>query len=197
MNKKISNRPPKGTQDWWPDEYRVRKYIFDTWRKVNRQFNYEEYLTPLLESADVYRAKSGEDVGGKELMVMVDRAGRELAIRPEMTPSVTRMVSRFYKQATKPLRLFSIANYYRNERPQRGRSREFWQLNSDIFGADSLTADLEILQLALELMLAFKPPAGSFVLHLNHRRLIDAILKNTGRIFVIHEAKTGTVFHQL
>lgn len=182
MNKKISNRPPKGTQDWWPDEFRVRNYIFDTWRKVNRQFNYEEYLTPLLESADVYRAKSGEDVGGKELMVMVDRAGRELAIRPEMTPSVTRMVTRFYKQATKPLRLFSIANYYRNERPQRGRNREFWQLNSDIFGADSLTADLEILQLALELMLAFRPPAGSFVLHLNHRQLIDAILSEAAQV---------------
>lgn len=178
----ISNSPPKGTSDWWPDEYAKRKYIFDTWRSVNRQFGYDEYLTPMLESADVYRAKSGEDVGGKELMTMIDRAGRELAIRPEMTPSVTRMVTRFYKQAPKPLRLFSIANYYRNERPQRGRNREFWQLNTDIFGSTSLWADLEILQVALELMLAFNPPAGSFILQVNHRQLIDAALAEAAQL---------------
>ena len=178
----ISNSPPKGTSDWWPDEFAKRKYIFDTWRSVNRQFGYDEYLTPMLESADVYRAKSGEDVGGKELMTMIDRAGRELAIRPEMTPSVTRMVTRYYKQSPKPLRLFSIANYYRNERPQRGRNREFWQLNTDIFGSTSLWADLEILQVALELMLAFNPPAGSFVLRVNHRQLIDAALTEAAKV---------------
>lgn len=178
----ISNLPPKGTSDWWPDEFANRKYIFDTWRTVNRQFGYDEYLTPMLESAEVYRAKSGEDVGGKELMTMIDRAGRELAIRPEMTPSVTRMVTRFYKQSPKPLRLFSIANYYRNERPQRGRNREFWQLNTDIFGTTSLWADLEILQVALELVLAFNPPAGSFVLRLNHRQLIDAALTEVAQL---------------
>lgn len=178
----LSNRPPKGTADWWPDEFGVRSYIFSTWRRVNRQFGYEEYMTPVLEMADIYRAKSGEDVGGKELMTMTDRAGREMAIRPEMTPSVTRMVSRFYKQAPKPLRLFSIANFFRNERPQRGRNREFWQLNSDIFGSDSLNADLEVLQLAMELMLAFGPPAGSFNLNINHRILIDAILHEVAAV---------------
>lgn len=172
----LSNRPPKGMADWWPDEFAVRSYIFETWRRVNRQFGYEEYMTPVLENADIYRAKSGEDVGGKELMTMTDRAGREMAIRPEMTPSVTRMVSRYYKQAPKPIRLFSIANYVRNERPQRGRNREFWQLNSDIFGTESINADLEILQLALEIMLAFAPPAESFNLNVNHRQLIDAII---------------------
>lgn len=187
----LSNRPPKGTSDWWPDEYAIRQYIFTTWRRVNRQFGYEEYLTPILETADIYRAKSGEDVGGKELMVMTDQAGRELAIRPEMTPSVTRMVSRFYKQAPKPMRLFSIANFWRNERPQRGRNREFWQLNADIFASTSLNADLEILQLALELMLAFHPPAGSFTLFVNHRQLIDAIL---GEVVQVPDAlRVGTV----
>lgn len=173
----LANQPPKGANDWWPPEFAIRQYIFDTWRRVNRQFGYQEYLTPLLETADIYRAKSGEDVGGKELILITDRAGRELAIRPEMTPSVTRMVSRFYKQAAKPLHLFSIANFWRNERPQRGRNREFWQLNSDIFGTTTLNADLEILQLALELMLAFNPPPGSFTLFLNHRHLIDAVLE--------------------
>ena len=179
---KLSNKPVKGTRDWLPAEFAVRHYIFETWRKINRQFGYEEYLTPMIESADIYRAKSGEEVGGKDLLIVTDRAGRELAFRPEMTPSVTRMVSGLYKQTPKPLRLFSIGNFWRNERPQRGRNREFWQLNSDIFGSESINADLEILQLALEIMLAFKPPKGSFTLYLNHRHIIDALLTDIAHI---------------
>lgn len=173
----LSNQPPKGTSDWFPEEFAVRKYIFDTWRRVCLSFGYQEYLTPVIESAEIYRAKSGEDVGGKELMTMVDRGGRELAIRPEMTPSVTRMVSRVYNGLPKPIRYFSIANFLRNENPQRGRNREFWQLNADIFGSDSVQADIEVLQLALEIMLAFEPPKGSFVLNINNRKLIDAVLQ--------------------
>jgi histidyl-tRNA synthetase len=178
----ISNQPPKGTADWFPEEFKIRKYIFDTWRSVCISFGYEEYMTPIVESAEVYRAKSGEDVGGKELMTMFDRAERELAIRPEMTPSVTRMVSRFYDNAPKPLRLFSIANFLRNEKPQKGRNREFWQLNCDIFGSDSVGADLEILQLSLEIMKAFKAPKGSFTLFLNNRKLIDAVLNDLASV---------------
>lgn len=187
----LSNKPPKGMADWWPDEFAVRSYIFDTWRRINRQFGYEEYMTPILENAEIYRAKSGEDVGGKELMTMTDRGGREMAIRPEMTPSVTRMVTRYYKQAPKPMRLFSIANFIRNERPQRGRNREFWQLNSDIFGTESVNADTEILQLALEIMLAFEPPQGSFHLNINHRKLIDAVIGEVAA--VPDEQRTQTV----
>ena len=182
MPQKISNNPIKGTSDWLPEEYAVRRYIFETWRKINRQFGYDEYLTPFIESADIYRAKSGEDVGGKDLLVVTDRAGRELAFRPEMTPSVTRMVTKFYRRATKPLRLFSIANFWRNERPQRGRNREFWQLNSDIFGSEAVSADIEILQVALQIMLAFQPPKGSFTLYLNHRQLIDVFLTEIAHI---------------
>jgi len=178
----ISNLPPKGTYDWFPQEFKVRKYIFDKWRKVCTSFGYEEYLTPIVESAEVYRAKSGEDVGGKELMTMTDRAGRELAIRPEMTPSVTRMVTRIYEQSQKPLRLFSIANFMRNEKPQRGRNREFWQLNYDVFGSDSVMADLEIIQIGLEIMLAFQPPKNSFTVFINNRALIDFILNQVAKI---------------
>lgn len=169
----LSNLPPKGTYDWLPAEFAVRKYIFDTWRKVCLSFGYQEYLTPLVEYADIYRAKSGEDVGGAELTVFEDRGGRELAIRPEMTPSVTRMVTKIYQSSPKPIRLFSIANFYRNEKPQRGRNREFWQLNFDIFGSDNLTSDAEVLQMAVEIMLAFNPPAGSFTLKLNSRKLVN------------------------
>jgi histidyl-tRNA synthetase len=174
----LQNTPPKGTADWFPEEFATRKLIFDNWREVCTKFGYKEYLTPIVESAEIYRAKSGEDVGGKELMTMTDRAGRELAIRPEMTPSVTRMVSRIYGKEAKPIRYFSIANFMRNEKPQRGRNREFWQLNFDIFGSNALNADIEVLQMALEIMLSFAPPKGSFTLIVNNRKLIDAILQN-------------------
>lgn len=174
----ISNLPVKGTSDWYPSEYLVRKYIFDTWRKVCLSFGYEEYLTPIVEEASMYRAKSGEDVGGKELMAFTDRGGRELSIRPEMTPSVTRMVSRIYGGVPKPIRLFSIANYFRNEKPQRGRNREFWQLNYDIFGSSSLEADIEILTISLEIMMAFKATKSSFTMFVNNRKLIEGVLSS-------------------
>lgn len=173
----LSNQPPKGMSDWLPAEFAVRKYIFDTWRKVCMQFGYQEYLTPVLESADIYRAKSGEDVGGKELMTMVDQGGRELAIRPEMTPSVTRMVSTIYESQAKPIRLFSIANFVRNEKPQKGRNREFWQLNADIFGSESKMADVEILQLAVEIMKAFGATRDNFIIFINHRSLIKLFIQ--------------------
>lgn len=170
MNK-ISNQPPKGTSDWTPEEFRVRKYIFDTWRSVCLKFGYQEYLTPIVENAEVYRAKSGEDVGGKELMSFFDRGERELAIRPEMTPSVTRMVSKIYESAPKPIRLFSIANFFRNEKPQRGRNREFWQLNCDIFGSESISADIEVAILSIEIMKSFGATSDQFKLRFNERNI--------------------------
>jgi len=173
--KKLSNSPQKGFADWFPTEFKIRKYIFDIWREVCEGYNYKEYLPPLLESSEIYKAKSGEDVGGKELMICIDRAGRELAIRPEMTPSITRMVSRIYSSETKPIRYFSIANFTRNQKPQRGRNREFWQLNYDIFGENSTSADIEIMQIGLDVMLKFKPPKNSFTLFVNNRKLIDKI----------------------
>lgn len=169
----LSNLPVKGTADWQPEEFALRKYIFDTWRSVCTRFGYQEYLTPLVELADVYRAKSGEDAGGAELTTFEDRGGRDLAIRPEMTPSVTRMVSRTYNSTPKPIRLFSIANFYRNENPQKGRNREFWQLNADIFGSNSLQSDVEVLQLAIEIMLAFGATGEQFKIRLNDRQLIE------------------------
>lgn len=173
---KISNLPQKGMADWFPNEFEVRNYIFNVWRKVCTRYGYKEYLTPLLESAEIYKAKSGEEVGGNELMVLVDRAGRELSIRPEMTPSVTRMVTRIFPSELKPIRYFSIANFIRNQKPQRGRNREFWQLNYDIFGSDSKLADVEVIQIALDIMLEFNPPENSFELSVNSRKLVDEFL---------------------
>ncbi len=174
--KKISNSEIKGASDWLPEEFAVRKYIFDSWRRVCKRYGFEEYLTPLLEKAEIYRAKSGEDVGGKELLVFKDLGDRELAIRPEMTPSVVRLVSKNYKSEAKPIKYFSIANFFRNEKPQRGRNREFWQLNCDIFGTDSEMSDLEMIELAIDIILEFSPPKNSFILKINNRKLLDEFL---------------------
>ena len=189
----LSNIPPKGTSDWFPKEFAVRKYIFDTRRSVCKKFWYEEYLWPLVETADIWRAKSGEDIWGSELTLITDRTGKisDIALRPEMTPTVTRMVSRIYAQEPKPIRYFSIANFYRNERPQRGRNREFRQLNIDLFGSQSAYADLEILQVAIEIMMAFAPPKNSWLMYLNSRQIIDYIVDE--EVGVAPEKKTEIV----
>ncbi len=176
MAQKLSNRPYRGTTDLFGQELKIRQYIFNIWRQTCLSFGFQEYLTPLLEPAVIYETKSGEDVGKKQLYTLTDLKGRRLAIRPEMTPSVIRLVSNIYPSAPKPLRLFSIANFMRNERPQKGRSREFWQLNADIFGSESNLSDTETISLALSIMNNFKAPSGSFSLYINDRRLIDQVL---------------------
>ena len=176
MNQKLSNLPYRGTTDLFGIELKKRQYIFNVWRQTCLNFGFQEYLTPLLEPAIIYETKSGEDVGKKQLYTLTDLKGRRLAIRPEMTPSVIRLVSRIYSSAPKPLRLFSIANFMRNERPQKGRSREFWQLNADIFGSESNLSDTEIISLALSIMNNFKAPSGSFSLYINDRRIVDQVL---------------------
>lgn len=184
----ISNQPSKWTADWFPEEFKIRKYIFDTWRKVCQSYGFEEYLWPLVEDIAIWQAKSGEDVWWSELTRLTNKAGEisELALRPEMTPTVTRMVCRVWKEIEKPVKWFSIANFYRNERPQKWRNREFWQLNCDIFGQNGIESDLEILNLWLDLMLAFNPPKNSFSLNLNHRWLLDSffseIAKNIDKV---------------
>lgn len=176
----LKTTPPKWTQDRYPEEFQIRKYIFDTRRQVCTSFWYQEYLWPLVESIEIWKAKSGEDVGGSELTRLTDRKWEisDLALRPEMTPTVTRMVAKNYSQLAKPVRYFSIANFYRNERPQRWRNREFWQLNVDCFGSSEQNVDIEILMMAMELMKAFNPPQWSRELHINNRFIIDAVLDN-------------------
>jgi len=174
----LKNTPPKWTYDWNPEEFKIRKYIFTVWREVCESFWYEEYLTPIVEEANVYRAKSWEDIWWKELTTLNTRWKAELALRPEMTPSVTRLVSREYTKLSKPIRYFSIANFFRNERPQRWRNREFWQLNFDLFWIDSLNADIEIATMCLEIMSKFNPPKDSYVFKINNRKIINTFLED-------------------
>ncbi len=182
----LSTTPPKWTQDWYPEEFQVRKYIFDTWRDVCTKFWYQEYLWPLVENVEIWKAKSWEDVWWNELTLITNREWKisDLALRPEMTPTVTRMVTKNFTQMPKPVRYFSIANFYRNERPQRWRNREFWQLNVDMFssGETYTSEDLEILQISVAIMQAFKAPKESWILNINHREIINFVLEHIANI---------------
>ncbi|MCS7317398.1 MAG: ATP phosphoribosyltransferase regulatory subunit [Candidatus Dojkabacteria bacterium] len=174
MNLRID--PPTGTYDWHPEEFVQRKYIFDIWRSTCLSFGFEEYLTPILENAELYKLKSGGDIRLELLSFKKEK--EELAIRPEMTPSVCRMVSKFYNTKPKPIKLFSIANFYRFQKPQRGRNREFWQLNCDIFGSNNVLADVEVIKLAVQIMNNLGADDSMFVILLNYRPFVRYFLSS-------------------
>lgn len=172
----LSTNPYKGTRDYYPADKRKQNYIFGVWSKVAKRFGYEEYLTPLLEPLEVYTAKSGQELVNDQTYRFTDRGDREVAIRPEMTPSVSRMVAAKRQEMAYPARLFSLANFMRYERPQRGREREFWQLNVDIFGADGAQADAEIITLGHEMMKEFGATKEMYSIKINSRSVINAMM---------------------
>lgn len=171
----LSSQPYKGTRDWYPEDKAVQNYIFETWKKTVQAFGYQEYGAPLLEPLEIYTAKSGDELANEQTYAFRDRGDREVAIRPEMTPSISRMVAARRQEIAYPARLFSIANFMRYERPQRGREREFWQLNLDMFGDDSVAADAEILQLADTILQSFGADGSMYEIRLNDRRLINQL----------------------
>lgn len=172
----LSSQPYKGTRDYFPDDKRVQNYIFDTWKRVVRSYGYEEYGAPMLEPLEVYTAKSGQELAGEQTYAFTDRGGRTVAIRPEMTPSISRMVAARRQELGYPARLFSIANFMRYERPQRGREREFWQLNADIFGVDNVLAEAEIITLGGAIMKAFGATDEMYSIKVNNRKLINFMM---------------------
>ncbi len=173
----LSTDPYKGTRDYYPADKRVQDYIFRVWRRTAHRFGYEEYGAPMLEPLEVYAAKSGQELVGEQTYRFSDRGNREVVIRPEMTPSISRMVAGRRQEMAYPARLFSIANFMRYERPQRGREREFWQLNVDLFGATGVQADAEIIQAGWQMMKEFGASDDMFVIKLNDRRLIDVMMR--------------------
>jgi histidyl-tRNA synthetase len=172
----LSTNPYKGTRDYYPADKRKQNYIFGVWAKVSRSFGYEEYGAPMLEPIDVYSAKSGQELVGEQTYRFTDRGDREVVIRPEMTPSVSRMVAAKRQELAYPARLFSIANFLRYERPQRGREREFWQLNVDIFGADTILAEAEVITLGYRMLKSFGATSDMYVIRLNSREVINAMM---------------------
>lgn len=173
----LSPQPYKGTRDWFPDDKAVQNYIFSTWKDVVESFGFREYGAPLLEPLQVYAAKSGDELANEQTYAFTDRGGRHVAIRPEMTPSVSRMVAARRQELAYPARLFSVANFMRYERPQRGREREFWQLNVDTFGDTGVAGEAETLQLVQALLSAFGAASDMYEIRINNRRLIDELTR--------------------
>lgn len=178
--KKLSLEPYKGTRDFYPEDQFVQNYIFSVWRKVAESYGYLEYGASILEETDLYRAKSGEEIISEQTYSFKDRGDRDVTIRPEMTPTVARMVAQKRRELNFPLRWYSIPNLFRYERPQRGRLREHWQFNADIFGIDSVEADVEIISLAYDIMKAFGAKDENFIIRLNNRRALTKVFSELG-----------------
>ena len=189
---KLNTQPYKGARDFYPEDMKVRNFIFENWKKVCKSYGYEEYDGPFLENFDLYAAKSGEELVNEQLYSFTDRGNRKVAIRPEMTPTLARMVAKKLNELAKPIRWFSIANFWRYEKPQRGRGREFFQLNADIFGFEGIEADFEVISLAIDLMKSFDAKEGMFEIRINDRKLIDDFYRklklNESQIKIVNKA---------
>lgn len=172
----LSNKPYKGMRDLYPSEKRLQNFVFNTWRRVVESFGYEEYGAPTLEPLELFAAKTGQEIVNEQTYSFTDRGGRQVAIRPEMTPTVSRMIAARQQETGYPARWYSIANFMRYERPQRGREREFWQLNVDLFGADGTEADAEQIIMAHQLMKAFGARETMYTIRVNDRQLIEAMM---------------------
>ncbi len=172
----LPTQPYKGTRDFYPNDMRLRNWFFGKIRSTLETAAFDEYNGPMLESLDLYAAKSGEEIANKQTYNFLDRGDRRVAIRPEMTPTVARMVAGKMNELTFPLRWFSIPNMYRYEATQRGRLREFWQLNVDIFGCDTFEADLEIIISAIRIMKSFGADESMFTVRINNRRFFNDVI---------------------
>lgn len=150
--------------------------MYQNLKEVLFSFGYEEYAGPFLEPFELLASKSSEEIVNEQLYHFEDKGGRRVAIRPEMTPTLARMVAARLPELSRPIRWFSIPTCMRYERPQRGRLREFDQLNVDVFGGNELEEDVEILLVAVSLLEKFKAPRDSFTVHVNDRRLLDAFI---------------------
>lgn len=161
----------KGVRDFYPDDMAIQRYIFDVWSQTAESFGFERYDASVLEPSDLYKAKGAEneEMVNEQTYTFIDRGDREVTLRPEMTPTVARMVAGRRRELSFPVRWYSIPNLFRYERPQRGRLREHWQLNCDIFGATDYTADVEIIALASQLILNFGADPSLFEIRINDR----------------------------
>jgi len=173
-DKKLSTESYKGVRDFYPEDMAVQSYIFETWKKTAESFGFERYDASILEPSDLYKAKGAEneEMVNEQTYTFIDRGDREVTLRPEMTPTIARMVAGKRRELSFPLRWYSIPNLFRYERPQRGRLREHWQLNCDIFGTDDYTADIEIIALAYQTLIDFGATPEMFEIRINDRELM-------------------------
>ncbi len=165
----------KGVRDFYPKDQYILDYIKETMSNVCESFGFEHYGASILESADLYKNKTSEEIVNEQTYIFKDRGGREVVMRPEMTPTVTRMVAKKRRDLAYPLRLYSIPNVFRYERPQKGRLREHWQLNADIFNAEGMDYEFELVELASAIFLEFGATQKDFIIKINSRKVLDDI----------------------
>jgi len=171
--------PVKGTRDFYPDLMRMRNWIADAWRAASLRNGFEEYDSPIFEYLDLFTAKSGDEIAS-QLFNVIDRGGRNLAIRPEITPSLARMVNAKINALPRPIKWFSIPRLCRAERPQKGRLREFFQWNVDIIGPQDELADVECVLTAVDAMRQLGLTSGDVQVHYSSRELLSEVLDSLG-----------------
>lgn len=172
----LSTQPYKGARDFYPEDYRHQRWMFGVCTEVLERYGYERYDAPMLEPLELYQAKSGEEIVNEQTYQFEDRGGRKVVIRPEMTPTVSRMVAARRQELGYPLRWYSIPNLWRYERPQKGRLREHWQLNADIFGIEGVVAEQELIQIVDSIMRGLGAERSMYKIRLSDRVFINHVL---------------------
>ena len=167
---------PKGTRDFYPVDMRVQNHIFSVWRSAALKFGYEEYEGPIFEHLELYTGKSGEEIVS-QLYNFMDKGDRALALRPEMTPTLARMVIQKGNELRKPFKWFSIPRLFRYERAQKGRLREFFQLNLDIIGTESISAEADLISAIASMLFDFGLTENDFYIGVSSRRLLASMLE--------------------
>jgi histidyl-tRNA synthetase len=180
MPTKTTIQAVKGTRDFYPEVMAFRTWLYGKVRDISERFGYEEYETPLLERLELYAAKSGEELVMEQSFVLTDRGGDELALRPELTPSLARMIAQRQASLILPVRWFSFGPFWRYERPQRGRTREFFQWNIDLLGSEAPAADGEIIAIAALFLRSLGLNADEVAVHFNSRQLMERKLTELG-----------------
>ncbi|MEX0651875.1 MAG: histidine--tRNA ligase [Candidatus Paceibacterota bacterium] len=176
-NTKLNTEPYKGVRDFYPKDMYIQRYIFDTMSRVVEGFGYTEYGASILEPTELYQSKTSNEIVHEQTYTFTDRGDRSVTLRPEMTPTLARMIAGKRNDLVLPLRWYSIPNVFRYERPQRGRVREHWQLNADIFGVASIDAEVEIISLASTLMKTFGAKEEDFEIRISDRRVLTTLFE--------------------
>ena len=174
----LSTQPYKGARDFYPEDKRLQKFMFAKLREVCERFGYEEYDAPILEPTELFASKTSDEIVNEQTYTFTDRGERSVTIRTEMTPSVSRMVAGRRQELAYPLRWYSTPNLWRYERPQRGRLREFWQPNVDVFGLAGIEAEHEVILLADQVLRAFGAKPTMYTIKINNRAFVDALMRD-------------------
>ncbi len=183
MNTPLSTDAYKGTRDFYPEDMAVRRYIERIWGETAEKFGYARYDASVLEPAELYKSKGGdnEELVNEQTYTFIDRGEREVTLRPEMTPTAARMIAARRRELSFPVRWYAIPNLFRYERPQRGRLREHWQFNCDLFGVTDYAADVEVITLAYETLISFGAKPEMFEIRISDRAWIKEQFERAGQ----------------